>query len=300
MTGVPVTAVTVDLERLRAGASAWVSRNVHHLEPSRPGPPDPHRVKAWLELGLLNRIWTRLRPGDAELTRVTETVVRIWSHPGTPDLLAASPRHLRIYALSYLALAPPGHSIASERMIRERAIPDGRFPSYGKSAHVRIEARYFAELAGLPHGSEPYEELYPHCLLARWSLGQLPAKHFEVYLITHLLFHLSDFGAREPVLTGAQRNHAIKVIDSLADWALPTGNWDLMAELLLCQHILNPAAPPRADLLAELVAAQTPTGAIPAWCAARRPADEQFQPAYHPTLVTAITALIILDTSRDR
>ena len=298
---------TAGLERLSAGARRWIIDNLSYFEPSHPALPDTPRVKASLELALLCLIWTRLHPGDEQLARVAATVRDIWQDPGFPRRLAASPQHFRIHGLNFIALAPAGLADGYHRVLREKLAPGGRFPRYGKVPHVRLEARYYADLAGLVHDCAPYRQLYEESLLAGWTTT-LPVGINDAYAITHILFHLTDFGARDAGLADGERERLLRVVDELIAHFLGVGHWDLLAELMMSQRVLGGDPTRTASGMAvvhQLLQAQTPSGAIPGWCAAQRvpesaPQIEVFRKAYHPTLVTAIASMLVLSSSRGR
>src|SRR5690242_19424721 len=84
-----------ELERLSAGARRWIVDNLEYLDPSNPALGDTAKVKASLELAVLCRIWTRLRPGDRQLAAPTAMARKIWQDKDFPLRMATTPRYLR-------------------------------------------------------------------------------------------------------------------------------------------------------------------------------------------------------------
>ncbi len=291
--------VVRDVERLAAGTTHWMSANVGYLDPSYPGLPVTPKVKAGLELGLLCRLWTRWRPDDENLASVTAAVHRIWQDPNFPVDLTASPEYFQPYALIYGALAPPGVD-GFHRATLAQLAPDGHLKPYGKSPYVRLENRYYADLAGLNHEFESYRQLYEASILAHPPAGQ--PTDIEAYRITHTVFHLSDFGARDMELTADERSRACQIIDRMTDQFVEVDYWDLIAELIFSQACLEmDPTRTRSGVAAiyNLLRAQTPSGAIPGRYIAQRvdesvPQVEFFRKSFHTTLVSALTSMMIL------
>ncbi|WP_182888059.1 DUF6895 family protein [Microbispora sp. H10885] len=298
---------TGDLERLSAGARRWISDNLEYLDPSYSGLPVTPKVKACLELAQLCAIWTRLRPDDEDLAKVAATVRKIWHDPDFPRQLTAMPRYYRAYGLAFGALAPPGLTDGRHWAVLGELAPGGFFPLYGRSPHVRLETRYYAERAGLRHDFPSYRELYESTLLADWTTTY-PVDIEDAYVITHILFHLSDFGARDPGFTDDERRRIFQVLDELTTHFVEIDYWDLVGEFLLSQSLVGEdPTRTRSGLAAirNLLEAQLPSGAIPGRYAAQRPPEsasavEVFRKAYHTTLVTAMATMITLSASRRR
>lgn len=294
------------LARLSAGARSWMDHNLDYLDPSFSDLPVTPKVKASLELALLSRLWTRFRPDDEELGRLTAAVHRIWENPDFPRQLSAAPNYFRQYGLIYGALAPPGAACGFHKAILEQLAPGGYLAPYGKSPYLRLETRYYADLAGLDHQFESYQELYAASFVANLDAVRLPMDIEEAYDITHTIFHITDFGARDPGLAPDERERVLDIADQLTGHFVEIEYWDLIAEFLLARHCLG-EDPTRtrsgAAAVHALLDAQTPSGAIPGRFAAQRPPAtapplELFRKSFHTTLVTAIAAMAILPARR--
>ncbi|GAA5049013.1 hypothetical protein HNP84_004366 [Thermocatellispora tengchongensis] len=292
---------TAELARLSAGATRWISENVDYLDPSYPDLPVTPKVKASLELALLHLFWSRVRPGDDDLARVTETLHKIWRDPEFPRQVAAKPAYFRQYGLIYGALAPAGITGGHHLATLAELAPGGHLAPYGKSPYLRLETRYYADIAGLGHAFESYRELYEASFLANLTTV-LPMDIEDAYTITHTVFHLTDFGFRDAGLTDEERERALGIADRLTDHFVEADHWDLTGEFVLTQFCLG-ADPARTRSgiggIRSLLAAQTPSGAIPGRFAAQRPGPsatpvELFRKSYHTTLVAALASMIIL------
>ncbi|MBB5825964.1 DUF6895 family protein [Micromonospora carbonacea] len=287
------------MRRLSEGSRAWMSAvPTQFLAPDFGGLPVTPRAKACLELALLRRLWARVGPGDPALARVTSAVDAIWADPSFPGQIAAEPRYARQYGLAYAALAPAGAGL--DQATLERIAPAGHFTPYSRSSYLRLEMRFYADLAGLDHDIESYPVLYQGCELPRFA--EAPTDIEAAYRVTHTLFHMTDFGAHAPQITEAERRHALTLVDRMTTHFIAVEHWDLTAELLLSQHCLGQdptltgsgAAGVRA-----LLAVQTADGRIPARFAAQRipetsPPVDLFRRAFHTTLVTAFASMISL------
>src|SRR5690606_10652774 len=243
---------------------------------------------------------------DEELKRVAETVYKIWEDQEFPQRVAAAPDYFRQYGLIYGALAPDGVTGGYHRATLEKLAPGGYLKPYGKSPHLRLETRYYADLAGLDHGFESYGELYAASILANRSAA-LPIDIEEGYRITHTVFHVTDFGCQRPGIPEDDRKRAYHIVDQLTDHFVEVNHWDLTAEFVLSQFCLG-VDPTRtrsgAAGIRRLMEVQTPGGAIPGRFIEQRldesaPADVFFRRAYHTTLVTALASMVILSAPHD-
>ncbi len=288
------------MRRLAQQAGGWISSPaaLRYLAPDFPDLPVTPKAKACLELGLLRLLWQRVRPGDPGLAAVTGAVDAIWADPDFALHVAAAPSYFRQYGLIYGALAPPGAYLHLPTL--EKLAPGGELATYGKSAYLRLETRYYADLAGLRHEFESYRELYDNSELA--GLAEAPTDSHEAYRITHTLFHITDFGQRRMELTEAERLRALTLVDRMTDYFISIGYWDLIAELMLSQHCLGQDPTRTRSGVAgvkALLAVQTADGRIPARYVEQRPPEtlppvSLFRYAYHTTLVTALVSMISL------
>ncbi|MFB8238049.1 hypothetical protein ACFC58_16010 [Kitasatospora purpeofusca] len=313
------------VESLSAGARRWIGRHCGFLdEPAgRAGIPVTPRVKALLQLALLYRCWAkatgatgpvgptgteypvppaRTRPPDPDLAAVAATVEQVWRSPDHPPLLIVEPRYARQFQLMYGALAPAGvDPDGPHRAALAEGVAGDLLTPRRKSPFLHLETRYYAELADLKHQLLDYPELYRISRLAGHADGR-PLAELDVCDVTHTVFHLADFGFRDPGLGGADLAHARDRVERLTEESVRRGEWDLTGKLVLAQHCLglDPLTTPSGAAALRLLAeAQSPEGAFPGRSDSDRvPADATavhfFRKSYQSTLVVALATVILL------
>ncbi|MFE6836672.1 DUF6895 family protein [Streptomyces sp. NPDC057705] len=286
---------------LSAGARRWIGLHAAYLDSpaAQAELPVIPRVKALLQLAMLRRFWEKRAPEDPSLAEVTGVVEHVWQRPDFPRLLTLDARYVRQFELIYAALAPAGTATGTPRALLDRLAAGSHLEPGRKPPFLHLEARYYADLAGVPHRLAPYEELYEASPLPR--AATLPVADLDGCQVAHTLLYLSDFGLRDPGLPEEERARALRVVERLTDHCVALADWDVAAKLLLAQYCLG-ADPLRtasgAAALRMLCAAQAPDGAIPGRTAAERlPADatpvEYFRKSYKVTLVVALMTLFV-------
>ncbi|MFI1096041.1 DUF6895 family protein [Streptomyces sp. NPDC020917] len=300
------------LDRLRTGTLDWLQHHLDYFDPSTEAArSSAHgKAKAALELALLCHC--AARPGtcdDPRADQATDLVRTLWQRTDLAGLLGAEPRYAASYALASVAFAPGG---IDERVCRGAlaALAGDELSAAGASPYQRLELRYYADKAGVPHTLEPYEELAAAGVLAtlpaavaerRPAPGEAPVTIPEAYALTHSSFYLSDFGATAPQLPAGTAASALPLVHLLLGHCVEREWWDLAAELLLTGACLGAeplAAPWGAEAVACLARAQQPDGSIPGRsprtaATAADPAAVRFEKGYHTTLVTALMALVV-------
>lgn len=295
---------TPSRDRLRGltdGAMHWIGENLAFFDPFSPSCPLPEdrKVKAVLELAVVCHRWAKLDTTSDVFDRADALLRTIWQRPEFLELVEThggpwgdSQR------LVYAALAPAGvrDDLRAEAAARVTAgdflSPDGKTPLQ------RLETRYYAEKANVPHGIESYRELAERSLLVRPPAP--PVTVGDAYTITHTAFYLSDYGHRPIELSGDDRTRAEEATRGMLTAAVGEEQWDLAGELVITLACLggDPTATPEGRAGVECLArAQRADGAIPGRSAASNvsptlPPDRFFRRAYHTTLVTALLSLI--------
>ncbi|MCL2732886.1 MAG: hypothetical protein FWE15_23050 [Actinomycetia bacterium] len=304
--------MSCDLDRLRTGTLDWLRHHLDYFDPfTQAARSSAHgKAKAALELALLCHCGAR--PGtfdDPRLDQATDLVRTLWQRPDLAGLLGAEPRYAASYALACVAFAPAG---IDDRVCRDAlaALSGDEPAAAGGTPYQRLELRYYADKAGVPHTLEPYEELAAAGVLAtlpaavaerRPAPGEAPVSIPEAYALTHSSFYLSDFGAAAPQLPPGAAESALPLVRRLLAHCVERKWWDLAAELVLTEACLGAeplAAPWGAEAVACLARAQRPDGGIPGRsprtaAAASDPAAVRFEKGYHTTLVTALMALVV-------
>ncbi|HEX3552958.1 MAG TPA: hypothetical protein VIA62_06985 [Thermoanaerobaculia bacterium] len=263
------------------------------------------RRKAFGELALalllLNRFrFTRRCP---ERGRILDYVATRAQEPYFAFDMIRRPNLFPLYLMVLLALEANGRILPGFRKRLQRVLDFGFIDALERTPWNQIDLRYYLDLAGLRHSMPNYASLYRLSSASRFpALTHL--RNIDVYALTHIIFHLADFGRQDlrPIL--AERFAETRdVIGWLLGLYVHRGNGDLVAELLICCRCLEfaPATFHSAGW-ACLAALQTGEGDIPdcgfalsnlpesAGAAAR----QRFLDNYHPTLVTLLAAILEL------
>lgn len=108
-----------------------------------------------------------------------------------------------------------------------------------RSAWEKLDMKYYTEAAGLNGVFPDYVKLYDSCMLRKLpSLSYI--QKFDLYGLTHLLFHFSDFGNLDMrVFFGSDYEDIQAYVDSSLALSLVQQDWDLLAELLISQYCMN-------------------------------------------------------------
>lgn len=199
----------------------------------------------------------------------------------------------------WAALAPVGTATDARREVLERLSADGYLTPRRKSPYLHLGTRFYAELAGVGHELASYEELYACSTLA--GADGVPVAELDVCQVTDTVFYLSDYGFRDTGLDAEARERALRVVERLTDHCVREEAWEYAAKLMLAQHCLGSdplRTPSGAAALGMLAGAGAPDGSIPGKTArGRAPASaapqQYFRWAYQPTLVTALTTLLL-------
>jgi hypothetical protein len=278
------------LDGLLSASLAWLGNNLHFF---------PGNTKATIELALLNHLWVRSRPADRRLEEVSRLLAEVWRDPGFHERILAFPHHAYVSELAYAGLAPAGARVPPGQTPRTPPRHEHADLPAEHLAFVRLEAYYYADLAGLALPALPYSELYRPTVLGS-RVGVSDISDDDAYLVTHIAFYLGDFGARVPPLSPGEVEHAAAVVGGLLERCVQSGhNWDLASELVLAQYCLggDPLRTPGGrDAIAGLAAAQLADGSLPGRTPASKPGlppPDGFRYRYHPTLVATLMAALV-------
>lgn len=210
---------------------------------------------------------------------------------------AGFPHHVWLIAL----LAEAGRPVDPWPGVAQRLIDAGCAEPLrpGRSAAARLEARYVFELAGLRHGLPGMAELAEDTALGPGA-DPLLLTDADLYVITHMIFYLADFG-RRPLSPGGGVARIRGLVEVLLGRQLAVGDLDLGAELLACAGITG--ADPRLVACAweRLAAARRPDGSVPSPLFRQEALDRlsgeqaeayEFGTCYHTTLATVLAATL--------
>lgn len=169
-----------------------------------------------------------------------------------------------------------------------------------RSAWDKLDMKYYIEACDLKHSFSNNNDLLLHS-----SLINLPKlsyiQNLDLYGLTHLLFHFSDFGTIDmKQFLGVYYKDIQKYVDLSTSLSIIKQDWDLTAELLINQFCLRKHFTEiDRDIASTLFKSQQSSGFIPGrdWVKQRQDGKSLqentpiFDDVYHPTIVT----LILLD-----
>lgn len=278
------------LDELLAGTLRWLGSNLHFF---------PDNMQATFELAILCHCWAWCRPADARLGEASSLLRDVWQQPSFREKVIAHPVHAHLYELLYAGLAPAGVPVQSTGIPRTPPRHEGAKLPADHLAYLRLEARYYSELAGIAQDAMPYTEIYKSTILGYVrSAHEVPED--DAYLVAHIAFYLGDFGRRVPPLDRGDRDHAAAVAAGLLERCVRRGhNWDLASELVVAQFCLGSdplrTASGRAAISA-LAAAQLADGSLPGRSLPRpgkSSGAEMFRKRYHSTLAATMMASLV-------
>ncbi|MFI9625612.1 DUF6895 family protein [Streptomyces sp. NPDC052042] len=310
--------------RVLAGALEWIEAQLDWFAPRRWEeylPRRPFRPGPLLELLGLVRSLDRsgIMPVTAPLPSraldlAEETVREPEFARGLRRGDAFFPYHLNLTALLELLGRPhPALRAACQALLA--ADVGGHCRPY-KPVLSRIELRYFADRGGFtaPDGLPGLRALHRESIAARGA-DVLQLTGDETYALTHVLFYATDFGHQHlPPHRGGTVARLRETVRVLLGVHLARGSLDLLAELLLCDTVLDAGReagpdPRRGQVRAPgrwrragwnaLAAAQRADGAVPgpvhrpeilAGLVGDKSAAYLFGTCYHTTLASALAA----------
>jgi hypothetical protein len=295
-------------ERLVAGALSWLIANLSRFEPPfEPGvfntPPEKivqgRARKAFGELGLFLRLAHR-SPALRERSEILSLTSSWLEMAHSQRIFFDARRRVRLVPLMAVALTVMNDldSVPVQARNALQAVLDREFIDRTElSAWSKVDIMYYFDTLGLQHGFPSVD-----VLLRQSSLLVPPAlchaQRMDLYAVTHLVFHLTDFGMRP--LPGATPDEVYGVCDYLAlalAMSLAEEDFDLVGEFLISLICIGKIGDPLSHFSTKvLLESQQPAGFIPdrSWLRGLKGEEEketeEFFAVYHPTLVALIVA----------
>ncbi len=284
---------------LISGTFGWIKSNLALFNPFVGDiRADALRNKAFAELAFLCNYCQKARPGATDpVPDILSFVWSIWQRAEYQDLVVRNPESLQLYVLTYNSLLHSGFDVADFAPIIQSVVDAGYATSVEAVPFRLMDLRHVLDYGRFVHSLPSMEELF-----ARTMLAHRPSIHYftnaDAYCVTHTLFYLTDFGFTP--LDHPDVSYFREVVDQLLGLYVRLRDWDLTAELLICQKCVGWGK----GLVGEaawdgLLAAQLPDGSIPApgfepdGAAARRDhITYAFEHNYHTTLVAALAAIL--------
>lgn len=289
-------------ERVVEGAVSWLTGHLRWFDPeqwARHLPPRGFAPSALLELLIVCR---RLKGAGELPERAMALAGEVASRPsfgaGLHQSDAAFGHYVWLLALLWEAGCPeePWRPVAQRIIDAECA--DLSRP--GRSAAAKLEARYILDLAGLRHRQPAMAELIGQTAIGPGA-DPLQITDPDTYVITHVLFYLTDFGRRPLTCDEPERRRFRELVNVLLGRYLATGDLDLSAELLACSPLVGADERLVACAWDRLAAAQRPDGSMPsplfrpdalAGLSGERAEAYEFGTCYHTTVATVLAATL--------
>lgn len=283
----------------------WILRHLHRFAVS-PEAEVATRIKSLNELALVLPHWSRW----AFAARASETLgpmVRrihefVWTEAsGGPlrELFHSLPQERLHFLYAYLNLRERGRTHPD----MERLIASGLNLTYALSTEVTpfrdIERQALLYRGGLLPSEPDWRRLWAHTLLSS-DCDSTWYSDADSYAATHTVLFLTDFGIRGIPLSAPDRGRVTRVLDELSVHYTRRGFWDLLGELLLCQHLLGERSKISDLCTRRFLDVIDDDGSVPATSpeSARAPVDP-FGARYHTTLVAITYCLSVLSRMRE-
>jgi hypothetical protein len=283
----------------------WTYSNIHRFLASGANQPNNQRVQSLCELALFCWLVLDRNPhfvGDDRIRSCLHRISETYGNPVFFERLFRIPDPLVSQALIAIALHHSGLLPAEDLRIFQNIIDRTNVLSSERLPHRQLELRYILEAGGFTFSLSSYRALYRASVTAK-PINPIYVTDFDAYSLTHTLFYCSDFGNRE--VTGAspeQIRCVSRTIEALLGMYTVRGNWDLVAELLLCCHCVKKTSSLLyAVTLEELIKAQWDSGVVPGpnYNPEKQrvlPDDEKqnyvFEECYHTTLVSGLVGAL--------
>ena len=285
----------IDCLRIGGSALRWLSANLRHF--GLPAIDDPEesttigkRRKAFGELAIATMVAQRsprLRRSP-EYARVLEHLTSAARQPDFSFDMLRRPGLFPFYAGVFGALKACGQELPAVQKRIARMLEFGFLDAVERTPRAKIDLKYLLDLGGFSHLLPAYADLY------RGSIAQhLPPvvylRRDDIYDLTHIIFHVADFGRDSLGAVLADRLEATRdYVSLLLATRVVERDWDLVGELLLCCRCLSDGArPPVAGAWRALESAQAVSGYV---SGPESKAGGEFAKHYHPTLVALLAS----------
>lgn len=305
--GCSVFSSAAQREKLLGGVLHWLLANIALFDPPQEDEVDadaPEAVmpdrsrKAFGELGAALRLAARV-PALAARAEVAELRSRWLGMARKRDIFFDARRRIHLFphrAVALSVFAELDHVPADAARALQNVLDRGWIDRTERSAWHKLDLKYYFEAAGLWHVFPSDRDLFAQSSLA--NLPGLPyATRSDLYGVTHLVFHLADFGRVDlrPIGGAARCDALADFVHSAVAMCLHERDYDLVAELLINRWCLKRGGDAldheATDALCQV---QDPTGFLPdlAWLAglplqsdANLQNEAKFFAVYHPTVV---------------
>jgi hypothetical protein len=206
-----------------------------------------------------------------------------------------------LHAGIYQFLLECGEDLPGLRQITQSLIKQKYVLDIERAPFRVMDLSYTLAKARLKNHISNLNDLYHQTLLHK-NPPILFLQDEDVYAITHVIFYLSDYGAKKIYIRADHLIEKIKWnVTALMGLYLRKKNWDILAELLLCCHFINWFPYPIYEVAWNAItSAQRLDGTIPGPYAINGKSDidpedkeNYFIQNYHTTLLTLLASLTV-------
>lgn len=301
-----------DQQNMLDGILCWLKNNINGFIPqidtnSRPEHISPDiSVKAFSELGLA--LMFAHRSQTIVDRKEFKELRKLWiSILYEKSFFSDIRRKLQFFphmTLTYAALETMGKEDLKVKKDLQSVMQNQYMDRVERSAWDKLDMKYYTEAAGLKNQFPSYENLYNASMLHHLPSLSYATRH-DLYGLTHLLFHFSDFSRRNMKDFAKDTYEEIqKYVDASLSLCVIEQDWDLVEELLINQYCMRKRFDSFDRHAAKSVKyIQSVSGFIPGrkWvqsCWEDETYDKNtfsFNDVYHPTIVGLI--LLTLETT---
>lgn len=282
----------------------WVTTNLQRFNPlyKDTSVPYPQYQTCLAELSLLCYQLDKSKIEIPEIDKYIDFIAEVYNEPTIYMYpFNVDNRAFIGHLIIWLTLNQRGidHPISKEKI--QKFINESNICSIKRPAFRNLELRYFLEDGNFIHGLQDDDDIFRDTYLGNCLVA--PNNFQDIYDITHTAFYITDFGRYKYNKFFNNVEDTVILMQQTIDFAIKTGNWDLLSELILacqCMNLLDRIDTERIFKVLEVV--QDNEGFIPGLNFAREELDHMFDKeihaeylflrCYHPTLVTIMAGFL--------
>lgn len=227
--------------------------------------------------------------------------VDVFSQDALQDYLLTTEVGLLTFGL-YASLRRCGFRDKQYERKLQALLDDGYVSAAERVATRDLDFLHSLQRLDLTCDRESPAQAYARCLAAKHP-SLLPLTTDDAYAFTHAIFFVTDFGRAPCWLSGNDLAYLSTALPRLLEYYLRKGNWDLVAELLICLQAIGSAGVyAYTEGWRLLISAQEDDGSFPGptdeqrgrlWAETEEHNDDdvewrRFHDNYHTTLVTLL------------
>ncbi len=237
---------------------------------------------------------------DIRLKKITDFIKEICSSDSFYTGITRDLNLFPYYLMLFNGLKSMGIEFKEYKDFLQNIVNANFMDCIERTAWNQIDFKYQLDFGGFKHNMMSYNNMYKAS-----SFYHLPnlihIRNIDVYALTHIIFHLTDFGNRNiDVLLKGRKEKTFEHLGALLVKYTLKEDWDLLAELLICCHNLNYRNHPLFnDCWKKLLTAQNKEGDFTSRYIQEDlqkgvlvKEKDRFDVNYHPTLVGLFACLL--------